>query len=206
MGTRSSTGVRIDGVDKLSYNQFDGYFGGVGQDVLDELKAYFAAHPDYDDAIGELKQKARSLEAVSLEGPAPTDQQQARFVREGAFNKDVDDGSPANWYCLLRNHQGSILKRLDAGVALVENEFIRDGLFCEYAYILNLDTEELEVYKSVGKGVKGRGRYATPKAGAGSEGWGGCSLRRCIPLRDIQKFHAITLKGFGEGLEKTDDK
>jgi hypothetical protein len=39
------------------------------------------------------------------------------------------------------------------------SEFLADSLFCEWAYIINLDTEILEIYKGFQKKV-GKGRYA----------------------------------------------
>ena len=39
-------------------------------------------------------------------------------------------------------------------------EFLYDSLFCEYAYIINLDTKTLEFYKGFNRNKDAKGRYA----------------------------------------------
>ena len=40
------------------------------------------------------------------------------------------------------------------------HEFLLDSLFCEYAYLINLDTLKLEVYRGFNQDPKAAGRYA----------------------------------------------
>lgn len=40
------------------------------------------------------------------------------------------------------------------------HEFLKDSLFCEYAYIINLDTNKLEIYKGFNQHENADGRYA----------------------------------------------
>ena len=44
------------------------------------------------------------------------------------------------------------------------SRFLNNSLFCEYAYIINLDTQELEVYIGFNKNPNESGRYAKFKA------------------------------------------
>lgn len=38
--------------------------------------------------------------------------------------------------------------------------FLADSLFCEWAYIINLDSDKLEIYKGFNKDPQAKGRYA----------------------------------------------
>lgn len=63
-------------------------------------------------------------------------------------------------------------------------EFLYDSLFCEWAYIVNLDTKKLEIYKGFNKLPDGEGRYAQRK---GRNGYYGVTLFKTIPLKDLFK-------------------
>jgi hypothetical protein len=191
MGTRSVCGVRIGGEDKFSYNQYDGYPTGVGDGIAEELGTFFQEVGGYDEGLGLLKQQARSLRMVKgREGePPPSPDMQRRFLADGSANLRVSRESPEDWYCLLRGHQGSIVKRLQAGVALDAEDFIQDSLFCEWGYVLNLDSEELEVYVGFQTKRPKRSRYAKgfrPKRTEGErEVFYPCELLAVVPLRAL---------------------
>ena len=52
-----------------------------------------------------------------------------------------------DWYCLLRHAQGDLNVYKNGLRYMIDNhDFIKDSLFCEYAYIINLDTKRLEFY------------------------------------------------------------
>ena len=60
--------------------------------------------------------------------------------------------------------------------------FLYDSLMCEWAYIINLDTKELELYKGMNE-EKPIGRFSNvPKH---SDGHYSVSLIRTIPLHDL---------------------
>lgn len=63
------------------------------------------------------------------------------------------------------------------------HDFLGDSLFCEYAYIINLDTNMLEYYKGFNKDPKAPGRYSNFKNS--ESGYYGISLKKEIPLQDI---------------------
>lgn len=158
MSTRSATGVRFENTDKLSYNQFDGYPTGVGNEVLKELREEIA-QLGYDQALAKWREQAKALVLVD-ESTEPTAEDLERF--KDAHDDAVSTGK--DWYFLLRKDHGSILVRLRRGVATQGNDFILDSLFCEWAYVLNLDEEVLEVYQGFRKKRHRQGRYAALKA------------------------------------------
>ena len=51
------------------------------------------------------------------------------------------------------------MARLMGGLAKNSNTFIYDSLFCEWGYILNLDSEELEIYEGFQESEPVHGRY-----------------------------------------------
>ncbi|MBR4317034.1 MAG: hypothetical protein IKP65_08795 [Alphaproteobacteria bacterium] len=68
-----------------------------------------------------------------------------------------------------------------------DHDFMKDGLFCEYAYLINLDTRKLEFYVG-GYKKPGRGRYA--RKGTVYEGYYGVHLKKQIPLSKTFKGNA----------------
>lgn len=150
MGTRGTYGVRIDGTDKLVYNGFDSYPGGLGADIVREIRAMLG-----DWGIDGLRGKARNLRSVQgQECPTP---------EEAAALRARTDKRPAHnepWRSILRDEQGSLLANLKTGVICGANSFILDSLFCEYGYIVDLDKMRFEVYEGFQKSPHDRGPYA----------------------------------------------
>ena len=82
------------------------------------------------------------------------------------------------------------------------NDFLIDSLFCEYAYIINLDKNVLEFYRGFNKDKNAKGRYASliskwnaSDPNMNGEDYYGVKLVQEIPLQDII-----------EGKYKTDNK
>lgn len=75
-----------------------------------------------------------------------------------------------DWYCLLRNTQGD-LRHYHKGIEhmIDSQEFLADSLFCEWAYIMNLDDQQFEVYRGFNKNPNARGRmlkrYSSARSG-----------------------------------------
>jgi hypothetical protein len=74
-----------------------------------------------------------------------------------------DDGTMP-WYNLLRHTQGEWGAILEAGYMEDGSGFPDDSLFCEWAYIINLDDETLEVYQGFQTEKHNKGRFA-PRLG-----------------------------------------
>ena len=188
MGTRSISGVRINGTDKLSYNYFVGYPSAFGATIYEELSAFFKDR-DYAGCIGELRHRAHGLRLVTAD-EKPSDADIHYLDTTGATDFTVASGSVDDWYCLTRQHHGSILKRLMAAIATDEHEFILDSLMCKYGYILNLDDETLEFYVGFQKTRHTRGRYAGEEVENDAAGdiWYPCALVYAYPLKDLLAF------------------
>ena len=154
MGTRGTTGFIVNEELKASYNHFDSYPSGLGVATLEFLRTYLA-----EDPVGELRRQAMRLQVVDEETkPTP---EQVKYLSDGGFaNLSVGEQSETDWYCLLRETQGDWSAILDAGYMLDGRNFPLDSLFCEWAYVINLDTETLEVYEGFQKELPKEGYWA----------------------------------------------
>lgn len=66
-------------------------------------------------------------------------------------------------------------------------EFLKDSLFCEWAYIINLDTNCLEIYRGFNKDANGNGRYAQYTISSDEEEpYYGVVLLMEIPIDEIK--------------------
>ncbi|MCK5610749.1 hypothetical protein KAR91_53240 [Candidatus Pacearchaeota archaeon] len=162
MGTRGSFGFQINGKLKVTYNHFDSYPEGLGGDVIG-----FMENRDADN-IKELKKKVEALQFVD-KSKKPTQEQIDACDKAGTIDLGVSDQSKEDWYCLLRGAQGDLEKILEIGLMSDGESFLQDSLFCEYAYIINLDTVKLEVYKGFRKEPP-VGRFADSKVGDSEDG------------------------------------
>jgi len=150
MSTRGCVGFLIDGEEKVTYNHSDSYPSGLGVDVFQFVR---------DFSTDKLKEIARSIELVDRNSN-PTQKQighcfSYEIVDLGGGNQFVED-----WYWLLHNAQRNLNLYADGLKYMIDSRnFLYDSVFCEYAYIINLDTELLEVYKGFNKDKNAKGRY-----------------------------------------------
>lgn len=135
MGTRGCYGFRKNGVDKLTYNHWDSY-----PDCLGETMVRFCK----ETSIEEMNEIYDRMIMVD-EDHKPTMAQVLECKKY--YNGTVSTGDVNEWYCLLMEAQGepNVYKN---GLRYMKDsgDFIKDSLFCEYAYIINLDTNCLEFW------------------------------------------------------------
>lgn len=178
MGTRGLYGFRKDGVDKTSYNHFDSYPECLGRNVLG-----FCART----SLQEMYNIFNRVEMINERG-APTNEQIKFCEENGLVDLTVSNGSENDWYCLLRSIQGNLeaVKRLvgTTGKAYMPDNqsFICDSCWCEYAYIINLDSGKLEFYLGFQKNPQRGNRYGEAPD---ENGYYPCRLTLEIPLERI---------------------
>lgn len=135
MGTRGCYGFRKNGIDKLTYNHYDSY-----PDYLGKIMVTFCKETSLD----EMNKIYDRLILVN-ENDKPTQEQIEECKRY--YNGDVSCKTHEDWYCLLRNVQGDLDAYKNGLKYMIDScGFIKDSLWCEYAYIINLDTYELEFW------------------------------------------------------------
>jgi hypothetical protein len=177
MGTRGLYGVRKNGVDKCTYNHWDSYPSGLGSDVVE-----FCAN----NTVENLNKFFDNIVLV-LEDSIPTETQIKECQKAGYVDLSVSTQSNDDWYCLLRNLQGNFKeyqKCIDSNSKIYMTDgidFIKESLFCEYAYIINLDDEVLEFYEGFQKEPQVGNRYGTKE----DRGYYPCKLSLTIPLDEI---------------------
>ena len=150
MSTRGTIGFRLDGKDKLMYNHSDSYPECLGISILEECRTLLTDKE-------EVKQIVKSIELVENDSTPTVEQIKSN---RGFTDVSVGTQSVKDWYCLLRDTQGTIQPYIMGQTKhmLNGNNFIKDSLFCEWGYIINLDTNQLEVWQGFQK-VDNTDRY-----------------------------------------------
>lgn len=145
MSTRGIYGFRINETDKLAYSHADSYPDALGATVLNQLS-------EVDDWPA-VKGLAESI--VPIHETRKLDQNDKIFQAElRRHYPDLKyDGNPKDFYDLMSPLQGTLEPYLSGRLSFMPtaNEFIQDSLFCEWGYVANLDSHELEVYRGLQK-------------------------------------------------------
>lgn len=148
MGTRGLYGFRKNGIDKTTYNHFDSY-----PDWLGEKMVKFCRETSVQE-MNDIFDRIIMVEEYSK----PTKEQIAECIKY--YDDSVSTQSPNDWYCLLRDAQGDLDVYKDGLKYMMEyGDFIKNSLFCEYAYIINLDTNCLEFWVGFQKEPYSGNRY-----------------------------------------------
>lgn len=149
MGTRHLTAVFHDGKYKLAqYGQWDGYPSGQGKTVLEFLK-----NPEFN-RVELLRQLDRAI--VLAEG-----QKEGYWVKAGAepgakyVSLAVSENLEKMFPTLSRNTGAKVLDHVltaaEPAPLELSVDFAGDSLFCEWAYVIDLDKHVLEVFKGFNK-------------------------------------------------------
>lgn len=169
MSTRGAYGFRVDGIDKIAYNQCDSYPEALGEAIVHSVVAWRnQGTPD------QLRERVRAVRLIA-KGEKPTAEDVKRCARY--TNLNVSRKSTDDWYCLLRGAQGDIDAAVECGIILDSADFLKDSTFCEYAYIVNLDELKFEVYKGFQKEPHANGRYGSSEP-----------YERCYPVALVGSF------------------
>ena len=175
MSTRGIYGFRKNEVDKLTYNHYDSYPEGLGRKVIE----FIGNH-----TIEELNKIYDKIIMVDNES-TPTEEQIKECEKYADIS--VSEQSLEDWYCLLRNSQGDLFAYDDLRYMINNADFILDSLFCEYGYIINLDTNRLEIYKGFQKVFDPTNRYTIEhEIAEGNMGYYPCKMVAEIDLKTIQ--------------------
>ena len=167
MGTRGLYGFRKNGEDKLTYNHFDSYPDYLGRIMVEFCKS---------TSIKEMNEIFDRIVLVDENGK-PTKKQITECIEY--YNGNVSSQKVEDWYCLLREAQGNPNVYKHGLKYMVDNQgFIKDSLFCEYAYIINLDTNSLEFYVGFQKEPCLLNRYGTEE----DSGYYPCKMVAYYPL------------------------
>jgi len=187
MGTRSLTCVVLDGKFKIAqYGQFDGYPEGQGTIVIDTMRKIIASNN-----LDRFKKKVGALKEIT------NDEYKQLWIDAGA--------DPANDYVSMEvgnefdRKNPQLDRRLAAGIlghvmyndvpgVRLSIEFANDSLFCEYAYVVDLDLGVFEVYKGFQKQNHSSGRFSDKK----------CETSGYFPVRLTKSYRLDSLPSTDE--------
>jgi hypothetical protein len=167
MGTRHLVAAYVDGQPRIAqYGQWDGYPTGQGKTVLKFLREtlsernIFSPDKKLDPAkVDVFKRKLRATRFVEEA------EHKAMWAEAGAdggewVTMDVSDRMQYLYPAMSRNTGAEILElvyRHEPGIRLNNSiSFAGDGLFCEWAYVVDFDAMTLEVYQGFNRGDGGR--------------------------------------------------
>lgn len=188
MATRGCYGFRKNGVDKLTYNHYDSY-----PDYLGKIMVTFCNETSLD----EMNEIYDRLILVN-ENDKPTQEQIEECKRY--YNGDVSCKTPEDWYCLLRNAQGDLDAYKNGLKYMIDScGFIKDSLWCEYAYIINLDTYELEFWVGGQDKPDIYNRYGVEKDGD----YYPCKMVASYPLATIS-LNEYSVQDFVDDMKKAE--
>lgn len=178
MGTRHLIAVQVDGEYKIAqYGQWDGYPEGQGITILAFLQS-----ADLD----LFREKCRATQWIT------TEELEGRWVEAGAkrgedFVSMDTSGKFAELYPeFSRSTSAKILQIVldqPAGLRLTNNiSFAQDSLFCEWAYVVDLDANTFEVWEGFKKEAVESGRFAGPLESGHDNAYGPVQMARSWPL------------------------
>lgn len=165
MGTRGTYGYRKNKEDKLMYNHYDSYPEGLGQNMLEYIKMY--SNKEINDICDNIK-----------------------FVEKDKnwnLSREMETRIQSREVYLSSFHEDSTILMPE------DNNFIKDSLFCEWGYIVNLDTECLEVWEGFQKKAQKGNRYGRKQI---ENGYYPCKLIAEIPFDDLRKDKVQSLEMF----------
>lgn len=140
MSTRGLTGFRIDGTLKAMYNHSDSYPEHLGQQVVEFCKLVDWGNPVIKERVANVK--------LVQQDAKPSNKKILKYAKYATLRDDAL--CLGDWYSLLYGLQGvGILNQVIRGKVkhmTDDGDFLVDGVFCEWAYIINLDEETLEVW------------------------------------------------------------
>jgi len=199
MSTNGAIGFILNGKEHIAYNHSDSYPTWLGERVLKYVRENVNGKTD------EIKQKVSKLIPVD-EDKKPTAEQFDDLI---GYMQDGVGGSDDDWYRLLRGTQGDLEKMLAAKYYIDYESFLACSIHCEWAYIVNLDTQELEIYRGSNRDKNAKGRYAKLDDGDNSRrkknrigSYYGVLLLASIPFSQIGALTDDKIKCLTEELEE----
>lgn len=196
MGTRGTCGFIYKENLNLSYNQFDSYPDGLGNDMI-QLIIDINKTGDWK----KFKENASKIKNI-IEQDIDENiiEKYKKYADLSVSSQSYDDP-----YCLFRGIQGSIwLKEMyngDLEHFNFDNDFIKESLFCEYGYIINLDNMIFEFYEGFQhtQQINSKFEIVDSVDGIKSTGYYSCKL---IEIISLEKVNEETLDIIKNRIEK----
>lgn len=195
MGTRNLTCVYHEGQYKIAqYGQYDGYPEGQGLTALGFLSS--------NSNIERLKSNLPKVRFIDYEG---VDKKMIEEYESAAPKyygyEDMRSREQRRWFesYFTRRLGAEILKNVagsqdDEIVLKNEIDFAKDSLFCEWAYVIDLDSNAFEVYRGFNRSEPVGRFYSEDK---NEDGYYPISLVKKYDLSNLPNEDEF-LEGFSE--------
>jgi len=184
MGTRNLTAVVLEGRFRIAqYGQWDGHPEGQGATALAFLHSM-------DRSVFEAK-----LRAARFATQADCDRINAELSAQKIGDNLLAAGG--KYQQISRDRGATILQIVqdaEPGIVLLDRHaFAADSLFCEWAYVIDLDQNTFEVYKGFNRAPLPAGeRFQDAKSSDASEGY--------FPVKHVRTFDLAALPDEAEFL------
>lgn len=202
MGTRHLIAVQVDGKYKVAqYGQWDGYPSGQGIEVLRFL--HEVEVPNFYDQVSKLEWIPESIH-------------QSLWIQAGAdpgdpwVNCEISDRFRSMYPELSRDTCAGVLQIIADGQVkhgLVNAiDFAYESLFCEWAYVIDLDKGTFEIYEGFNSKLLDESERFY-KAEPDEDGYYGVKLTQKYPLWNLPTEHEFLAwaKRAEEELEAEED-
>lgn len=143
MGTRNLTIVISNGKTKVAqYGQWDGYPEGQGQTILKFLR---------EVNLKEFKASIDKLKWLTKKECTLLDKDEDTYTKHPYLSRDCGGQILGAIHYGTMNVSEGLGKRKDIKVNVLglidSTNFVNDSLFCEWAYVVDLDKGTFEVYR-----------------------------------------------------------
>lgn len=197
MGTRGLFGLRKNNIDKCSYNHYDSYPSWLGEEMIEYIQTHSI------DEMNNLYDKLIMVDEDFRTSEFTEEQKEKykNFMQKNNFFSHqigkIETSEDITMYQFLHEFQG-LLKKYDEfpeiDLMVEYGSFIKNSLFCEYGYIINLDENILEIWEGFQKKPQKNNRYGCEKW----EGYYPCRLLKKIKIKDIKKDNFNLEKNLGK--------
>lgn len=209
MGTRAAYGFRHKKQDYISYNHSDGYPNGLGYEVLEALTSFTLTKD-----IAHLRACVENVKLISKEDNHTFSKEDFLSVVERLDNLGIYNNLKSEYSSITEipaipviyhtaGKVDTVIDRENAIPYMLDScNFMNDSLFCEWAYVINLDEQVVEFYRGFNQNPEAKGRYAAKKRDYGSTEYNGVALIGTVPFAVIDSWTKDDLADFTMNLER----
>ena len=179
MGTRGLYGFIKGGVEKVTYKHFDSDPPCLGTEVVDFIKQ-----------LTDEKLEAVFDNIVLVKEDAVPSEDELAYIKASGQSRDMLNGK--TWYDVIRGSQGNFslyaeLAENNLRIYMTDySDYIRDSLYCEYAYYINLDSRQLEFWKGWQLKPSRGNRYGKEKYG--DTDFYPCKMLKKYPFDEVRNI------------------
>lgn len=209
MSTRAAYGFRHKKQDYISYNHSDGYPSGLGYEVLEALTSFTLTKD-----IEYLRSRVDKVHLIHKEDNHTFSKEEFLSIVERLDNLGIYNNLKSEYSAIteipaipvLYHTAGNVDTIIDQENAtpymLDSGNFMNDSLFCEWAYVINLDEQVVEFYRGFNQNPEAKGRYAAKTNDYGSKQYNGVALIGTVPFAVIDSWTKDDIADFTINLER----